>query len=752
VKIPTAAQLRRATAIVAFFVISLRPGASAGPPDADFFVAPNGNDSWSGKLAAPNPVGADGPFATLARARDAVRALKSAGTLKVPVTVMIRGGKYFLDDTVVFGADDSGRQDALITYQAYPGERPMLSGGRRVTGWKSFRGEILMADLPGSKGGKWKFRQLFLNGQRQIRARWPNFEPNDAMYGGWAFMEGPAEKGSTTAFQYKSGAFLRHWAKPSEAEVEFYEGTGQWRSTVSIKSIDEQRRIIRLTHSGTQFDLSPWYDVEPFRPNNPFFVANLLEELDQPGEWCLDAEDGRLYFWPPAGKLTKADEVVVPALRYLVDVSGASWLKFSGLTFTETMDGDNYHHQGVQGAGAMYAQANWQFGGDALHMKGAEHCTIEGNWFDAVGCNAIYLEGYNYRNVIRGNEIGYAGADGICLLGTIEKHPMFNRVEDNHIHHVGVLNKYVAGVFLGMSDGNIVGHNLIEYVPHHAINLSNNPSGRNIVEYNLIRYACLEIMDTGAINSWMEQPASKDAERDGHVIRFNYIADTFAFQAADSKVGKGPNSWSNGIYLDNYTSNCLVYGNIIVRSLNGLQLHAGKNNVIENNIFVNCRTNLCIMDFVSGASAYWEDMHGFMTGNYLWRNIFYQTLPDAVLHLIDNAWTERTMADSNYNLIYRGGDQPIVLEDRRRVEEREKVPSLAQWRSLGYDTESIVADPLFVDPEHDNYRLRADSPAFRLGFVPIDIGSIGPRKARGGRLNSFDQGGKGVDLQNPPRL
>ena len=101
------------------------------------------------------------------------------------------------------------------------------------------------------------------------------------------------------------------------------------------------------------------------------------------------------------------------------------------------MDGDNDHHEGVQGAGAMYPQANWQLGGDALHLKEAEYCTIERNHFQAVGCNAIYLEGYNYRNVIRENEIGYAGADGICLLGTIEKHPMFNRVEDNHIHHVG---------------------------------------------------------------------------------------------------------------------------------------------------------------------------------------------------------------------------------------------------------------------------------------------------------------------------
>ena len=117
-----------------------------------------------------------------------------------------------------------------------------------------------------------------------------------------------------------------------------------------------------------------------------------------------------------------------------------------------------------------------------------------------------------------------------------------------------------------------------------------------------------------------------------------------------------------------------------------------------------------------------------MTGNYLWRNIFYQTLPDAALHLIDNGWTERTIADSNYNLIYRGGNPTIVLEDRRGVEKRDKIPSLARWRSLGYDTESLIADPLFVDPEHDNYRLKPDSPAFKLGFVPIDLDSIGPRK------------------------
>ncbi|PYV17163.1 MAG: hypothetical protein DMG21_09210 [Acidobacteria bacterium] len=585
-----------------------------------------------------------------------------------------------------------------------------------------------MAELPESKGGGWKFRQLFLNGQRQLRSRWPHRDPNDPMYGGWAVMAGPAEKGSITGFEYRAGTFTHHWANPREGEVEVYLGQGQWRSTVPIQSVDEDRRIIRLTHPGVQFDVSPWYQITPFVEGNPFYVANELEDLDQPGEWCLDSDEGKLYFWPPSGKLSQEDEVVVPALRTLVDISGASWLKFSGLTFTEPMDGDNFHHQGVQGAGAMYPQANWQFGGDALHMKDTRFCLIEGNQFAAVGCNAIYLEGENYRNQILRNEIAYAGANGICLLGTVEKHPMFNRVEDNTIHHVGALNKYVAGVFLGLSDGNIVGHNRIEYVPHHAINLSNNPYGRNIVEYNILRFTGLEIMDTGAINSWMEQPARMDAARAGHVIRFNYIADAYGFEATKGTLGKIPSEFTNGIYLDNYTSNCFVYGNIIVRCRNGIMIHAGRNNVVENNILVNCWANLWIIDAVSGASPYWKNMAGFMRGNYLWRNIFYQSLPDEVFLFIHNGWTERTFADSNFNLIYHGGDSNFPLEDRRGVPPKDKVPTLSDWKKLGYEKDSIMADPLFVDPAHDDYRLKPESPALKLGFVPIDVDEIGLRK------------------------
>jgi hypothetical protein len=121
-------------------------------------------------------------------------------------------------------------------------------------------------------------------------------------------------------------------------------------------------------------------------------------------------------------------------------------------------------------------------------------------------------------------------------------------------------------------------------------------------------------------------------------------------------------------------------------------------------------------------------MAGFLSGNYLWRNISYQTSPDTVYMYIHNGWTERTFADSNYNLIYHQVAGQIRLEDRRGVGRREKVSTLAEWKALGYEADSVQADPLFVDPEHDNYRLKPDSPAFKLGFMPIDMDSMGPRK------------------------
>ncbi len=166
-------------------LLGLSAAAIAG---TTFYVATDGNDAWSGKLAAPNTERSDGPLATLAKARDAVRALKAAGPLAEPVSVQIRGGVYYITETLAFGPGDSGAAGAAISYEAYPGETPELVGGRRIEGLRPAKGPIFSAHLPSVEAGEWYFRQLFVNGRRQVRARYPNVDPKDPVRRGFLYV------------------------------------------------------------------------------------------------------------------------------------------------------------------------------------------------------------------------------------------------------------------------------------------------------------------------------------------------------------------------------------------------------------------------------------------------------------------------------------------------------------------------------------------------------------------------------------
>lgn len=734
------------------------PASLASKQPFFLYVATHGNDAWTGKLPVPNAPRSDGPLATLGRAQQLVRELKVQQPGQA-ITVQVRGGKYFLEDTLVLGPDDSGSQEAVITYAAYPGEKPILSGGRRVTGWKPYKAKILKAELPGAKGGKWKFRQLFLNGERQIRARWPKFDPQNPLYGGWAYMEGPADGKSADAFIYKSGTFPHHWAKPTQGEVNLLPGVGSgwYNDIIPIKVVDEKRRLIELTHEFRQLNIAPWYLWESFRPDNRFVVENLLEDLTKPGEWCLDSEEGTVYFWPPEGSLGES-EMVAPYLDCLIRLKGASFITITGFTFTETMGGDATHRGGLEGYGAMFPPQGWKYCGEAVHLEDTERCRVEGNHFRAVGGNGVYLSSANLHDVIRGNEFSKVGANGICLLGTRERNPKSTKVEDNHIHHCGVINQYVAGVFLGLSEMNVVGHNSIHHMPHHAINLGNRGYGRNIVEYNEIRYVCLQLFDTGAINSWMEDPGldmEKRAERCGHIIRHNLIADTgpnYEEFVKNPKSAPDRRTGIRGIYMDTNTSNDVIYSNVIIRSGGwGFHLQNGKNNVIENNIIIDSDNAIIFADWVSWFAP---QMAGNMTGNRFCRNILYRAMPpekyplrggpnpgQSVIQLY--RITNKTVEECDYNIFYHAPgsagnydiavfpsnlDSKYVVSLSKDTKTGLKTFPFEMWQQMGYDEHSLRTDPLFIDPAHDDYRLKPESPALNLGFEPIDIRRVGIRR------------------------
>ena len=512
---------------------------------AHFFVATEGNDSWSGRLSEPNPAGTDGPFATLIAARDAIRKLKKSGQFKEPLTVLLRGGTYYLSGSVIFTAEDSGTESCPITYRAYQDERPVFSGARQIENWRPYRGEIMQCTLPDVLTGRWNFRQLFYNGRRQVRARFPNFDSDDPLYGGWEFVAEPINR---TSFRFAPGAFPRRWAKPGQGEVAIFPWMGWNNDFVPIQQVDWEEGVITFSrpviHRLNQ--ATPTLDFMSLMAGNRFYVENLLEELDEPGEWCLDTETGTLYFWPPESPpFPESGGVTAPTISRLLEFRGSTgepvrYITICGLTFTQTLalfpQPDIFPHNYPNSCG------------HAVYWEGAENCALENCFFDQVGGDAVRLQNYNAYNRIVDNEIAYPGAQGICMAGFEQELPAWaswedtdtfrelsrerpksvrNLISGNHIHHCGEIEKRGSGIYLfGLNSiDNTISHNRIHDTSHRGIMLVHG-FGPNIVEYNDLQHLSLEASDTGGINTlnWYVVEGDDELGR-GNIIRYNLVRD-----------------------------------------------------------------------------------------------------------------------------------------------------------------------------------------------------------------------------------
>lgn len=202
------------------YVLLLVPVFAGAAPKADFYIAENGNDAWSGRLAAPNDAGTDGPLASLEGARDAIRRMKTTSALTKPVTVLLRGGTYRTLKPVEFLPVDSGDRDAPITYAAYSAEKPVISGGIRITDWKEGKDGIWTAEIPVAGEDQWRFRQLWVNGTRCIPARTPD-------YGRALWAAGPAkpeeDERHNPSFEYSHTTYGEEdsevWNRPAFAPI-----------------------------------------------------------------------------------------------------------------------------------------------------------------------------------------------------------------------------------------------------------------------------------------------------------------------------------------------------------------------------------------------------------------------------------------------------------------------------------------------------------------------------------------------------
>ena len=264
----------------------------AAETNADFYVSPTGSDKWSGQLAEPNAQQTDGPFATLERARDAVRELKQEQAKNI--VVLIRGGSYQLSKTIVFGLEDSGVGKSTITYAAFPGETPVFTSGKQIQDWKKVSEKL--PGLPAAADGKLmvaktsdRFLTLYDADGLLPRARSKRHVP----------------KGSSTELRFSKGQ-LKNWPNVTDVEI-LVRPTRLWTMNIlPLVSVDERKGVARTAIPAT-------YGMNKLG----FWVENVLEELDEPGEWVLNTKDGKVYLWP-----RNESPVMAPQLIEFIRVEG----------------------------------------------------------------------------------------------------------------------------------------------------------------------------------------------------------------------------------------------------------------------------------------------------------------------------------------------------------------------------------------------------------------------------------------------
>jgi hypothetical protein len=650
---------------------------------ATFFVAVDGDNTWSGTLPTTNAGKTDGPFATIARARDAVRSLKASGPLAKGVTVMVRGGTYYQDQTLVFGPRDSGTKDCPVSYIAYPGETPIISGGRVIdAAWKPYKGQIAVCSLDDVKQGKWYFRQLVVNGDRQKRSRTPDqgeYLREDAL--------------SETSFRYGDG-HMQAWHNLDDVEVVVFHSWNETR--FRIKSLDLAERVVQFRDPKARHTIG-WKGAGG--PNR-YYIEHTLEGVTEPGEWYLDRKTGELYYWPTDDDLAHTT-IVAPVVKQLI--------RFEGNL------AQNQYVEHVNVCGFTFCDVDWSLPengypdcgdvGDivppsAITYQAARHCSFRDNCIKNVGAYALELTGDG--NLVSDNEIFDIGSGGIISRSYGKER---NEITYNHIHHCGLV--YPSAVGINIDDGGgTIAHNLIHDITHSGIytrhwatatqakERRNQEQGLDI-EYNEIHDVALNINDVAGI-----------FVRDANIrINNNLIHDVFA-------GGERCPGW--GIYLGCETRDTQVTNNVVYETLENVHVwYFDRNITIENNIFVGSRK--CQLNYQNPTNLSHEKI------KFL-RNIVFCTKTGGHLYSISG---ERSLpAESDYNIMF--STIGCVLNDPI-IKGLPGVQSFADWRKRGLDEHSITADPLFVDLENHDYSLKPESPAFKVGFKPIDLSHVGLR-------------------------
>jgi hypothetical protein len=672
----------------------LASGTTSAAEKADFYVCPQGNDAWSGTLAEPNAAKTDGPLATLSQAQQAVRTLKQKEPARDrPIMVAVRGGTYYLAKPLEFGPDDSGTEKAPIVFAAYSQERPVLSGGTKITGWQVADGRWQVT-LDAVKDGKWSFAQLFVDDQRRLRPRLPK-QGYYKIAQGLAPSEEAKGKGHNR-FGYSGDDLRPDWANRGDVEVL---GFHQWTaSRMRIAQIDTKERVVTFT--GTTRGVAPWCS---FPKGHRYLVENVREALSDPGQWYLDRTTGTLTYLPMPGEQPDKAVVIAPRLERLVtiegDVKGRRWvqhIQFRGLTFAHT-------NWTLPPEGQSFPQAEVNL--DAtISAVGARNVVLDTCAIRNAGQYAIAFGGGSRFNRVENCEMVDLGGGGV-VIGRIggtggqswdrspsdaEEVVSHHTVRNCTIAHGGRLHSAAVGVWIGHSPHNVIEHNDIYDLYYTGLSVgwvwgyANSHAHHNDIGFNHVYNIGQRVLsDMGGIYTLGVSPGTR--------IHDNVFHDIQSFDYG---------GW--GLYTDEGSTGIVLENNLVYRTkTGGFHQHYGKENRVQNNILIDAAVQQVQRTRTEPHLSFW-----FERNIVAWSN-------DSPL--LGSNWNDNNFK-VDYNVYWHAGKDI-------------KFPgglTLEQWRAKRkQDEHSVIADPLFVAPEKDDFRLKDDSPAIKLGFKPFDYSKAG---------------------------
>lgn len=679
--------------------------SATSPEPGRFYVATNGNDSWSGLLPVPALDGRDGPFRTLSNALAASRshAAGQSGAGKLPPSIILRGGIYFLAEPVVLTPADSG-----LRLAAFENEEPVLSGGRPLQNWTLRRSdgrEVWTAEVPEARGGQWLFRELWVNGQRAVRSRHPNR--------GYLPIAKILDKTSDwtkghSRFEFKAGD-LQAW--PGITNGEALVMTRWVESRLPITSVDIEKRILTFGKRSV-FELSD---------KDTYYMEGAPEFLDSPGEWYLDPAEGRLHYLPLPGQKPEATLAIAPVLAQVLRLEGLpdegkhiSEVFFEGITFSHSEWCFPEGFQSGKHKPTIWPEPDREVGGfaqaaigvpGAVWGDGVRNCIFDRCRFLNLGTYAVELGRACAGNRFTRSEFAHLGAGGLKIgqtaMAASDAHlTRDNLVEDCHIYDGGLMFHSAIGVWIGQSPGNSLLHNHIHDFYYTGISagwtwgygpaLATNTT----VAFNHVHHIGVRSDGDGPILSDMA----------GIYTLGRHLGSSIHNNLWHDMAGIHYGGW--GIYFDEGTTGISATSNVVYRTTHGgFHQHYGATNSVNNNIFAFAKEHQVQRSRVEPHVSF-----SFQT------NIVY--LSQGVL--FGGNWAgDSYLVNQNMYFDTRSGTNAGDF--------RLGPCTWAEWHQRGHDTNSLLMDPLFVDPETGDFNLKENSPAGRIGFRPIDLRSVGPR-------------------------